>query len=140
MYIVCAHCAAINNVPDARLHDAPVCGKCKQAVLPAQPISHNYMTLPAFLNAAKQPVLFDFWATWCGPCQNFAPYFAQAGAQRPGIHFVKIDVDACPEVASACTIRSVPTLILFKDAEEVERIAGGVSVPQLLKWLDHYAA
>ena len=74
---------------------------------------------------ASTPVLVDFWATWCGPCVALAPTIEAVAAQFDGkIKVVKVDVDCNPSVPSRLGIRSIPTLVLFRDGSEKERLVG----------------
>lgn len=60
-------------------------------------------------------VLVDFWASWCGPCRMFAPTFTAASEKHPDIVFAKVDTEAEQELAAAASIRSIPTLMAFRD-------------------------
>ena len=71
------------------------------------------------------PTLVDFWAGWCMPCKIFAPVVEEISHEMDGrANFAKVDIDECPELAAELGIESIPTLILFKDGEELDRIVG----------------
>ncbi|WP_374350286.1 thioredoxin TrxC [Chitinimonas sp.] len=136
MQLNCPHCGTANRFPDQRLSDGPSCGGCKRPLLAGTPLEVDDAQLPLFLANSREPVLVDFWAAWCGPCQVMAPQFAAAASQRPGVHFVKVDSDAAPVASRHFAIRSIPTLILFRQGQEVARLSGAMQASQLLAWLD----
>jgi thioredoxin 2 len=134
--LVCPHCQAVNRVAQGRLQDAPLCGKCGQSVLPAQPVNLTAQNFSRFIERNQMPVLVDFWAPWCGPCKMFAPVFAQlAGSYATRVRFAKVDTEAEQSLAAQYGIRSIPTLALFRDGREVARVSGALPPTQLQAWL-----
>lgn len=135
LIIPCAHCAGLNRLPADRLAEGPRCGRCKSSVLTDSPFDVNQAS---FANQIKGdlPLLEDVWASWCGPCRNFAPTFAQAAAQLKGrCRLAKLDSEANPQLSTQLGIRSIPSLILFRNGREVARQSGSLPLPQLLAWL-----
>lgn len=135
MHLVCPACAATNRVPEAKLEDQPVCGRCGAELMAARPVDLSDGNFAAFVAKTELPVLVDFWADWCGPCKMMAPHFAQAAAQQPLIRFAKLDTEANRQTAAAYNIRSIPTLMLFQGGREVARQAGALSAADLQRWL-----
>ncbi|MBQ9060705.1 MAG: thioredoxin [Firmicutes bacterium] len=82
------------------------------------------------------PVLVDFWATWCGPCQMVAPILSQIAEENEGkIKVGKINVDEQPELAQQFGIMSIPTMMVFKGGEKVNQMVGAVPKEEILKLL-----
>lgn len=78
----------------------------------------------------------DVWAEWCGPCKSFAPVFAQAATQLAGkCRLAKLDSEANQQLSGQLGIRSIPSLIVFKNGREVARQSGALPLAQLLAWL-----
>ena len=86
---------------------------------------------------SDQPVLVDFWATWCGPCRMVAPILEEiANEQGERLRVAKLDVDANPITAGRFGVRSIPTLILFKNGRETQRLVGYMPKEKVLSLLN----
>ena len=135
--IVCPQCFVTNRVPDARLEDAPTCGKCHQALFQASPVSVDMAQFQKMIAYNDIPVIVDFWAQWCGPCKMFAPVYAQAAEQlEPRFRLLKVDTEAHQDIASQYRIQSIPTIAEFKQGKEFTRQAGAMQLGQFLQWVD----
>jgi len=135
MLIACPHCVATNRVPDERLGDDPVCGRCGQALLAGEPVVLTDANFDAVVGKTELPVVIDFWAAWCGPCRMMAPQFTQAARQLKGrVVFAKVDSDASPKLSARFGIRSIPTMLMLRSGVEVRRMSGALQAAQIVGW------
>ena len=99
-------------------------------------VKKQFSSFQDLLEGSDIPVLVDFYATWCGPCQMMAPILEQVGASlRDRLQIVKIDTDKYPNLASKYQIEALPTLVLFKNGQPAERIEGVLQAQQLIQHL-----
>ena len=135
LLIPCPHCNGLNRIPAARVGEHPKCGRCKNEVLLSKPFDLNQADYVSQIKG-DLPLLLDVWAQWCGPCKSFAPVFEQAAGQWVGkCRLAKLDSEANPQLAGQLGIRSIPSLILFKNGREIARQSGALPLPQLKAWL-----
>ena len=139
LHIVCPHCDAVNRLPQARLAENPVCGKCGQSLFNAHPVALTQQTFAKAITRNDIPVLVDFWAPWCGPCKMMAPQFEQAAKTlEPRVRLAKVDTEAEQALGAQYGIRSIPTLALFKGGKEMARQAGAMGSADIVRWTQNY--
>ena len=135
MLIACPHCTTTNRVPDTRLTEDPVCGRCGKPLLDGHPVELNDANFDAVTAKTELQVVVDFWAPWCGPCRMMAPQFEQAARQLKGrALFAKVNSDDNPRAASRFAIRSIPTMVMLRGGAETKRAAGALQAGQIVSW------
>jgi thioredoxin 2 len=141
--VECSSCQTINRLKYGSLERATKCGKCHTPLpFPAEPIALTGTQLfDAAIGHASMPVVVDFWAEWCGPCHMMAPEIDKVAQRTAGRALVlKVDTDANPDLSQRYLIRSIPTIAIFQDGREVDRVAGvqpAAAIEQLLTRHSH---
>lgn len=82
-------------------------------------------------------VLLKFHATWCQPCKSFAPVVDSVAGSRNDVEFAAVDIDQLPELRENYKVRSVPTLVLLKDGQQVDTLVGSNTASNVNHWIDH---
>lgn len=136
LHVVCPHCAAVNRIPAAKLNQTPACGQCKEALFTGEPVELTASNFDRHIERSDLPVVIDFWAPWCGPCQQMAPNFHQAAIDlEPYARLTKVNTEDEQQLAARFNIRSIPTLAIFRDGREIARQSGALDLSSLKRWI-----
>ncbi len=137
LIVVCPHCHSPNRVPEDRLAAGGTCGKCKGSLFAGEPVELDAASFDKHVSRSEIPVVVDFWAPWCGPCRQMAPAFAKAAAElEPHYQLAKVNTEAEQALAARFSIRSIPTLAVFRSGREVARQAGAMDNVSLKRWIE----
>jgi thioredoxin 2 len=140
LIIRCLKCGTKNRMPEERLSQKPLCGKCKEPLIIARqtikPIDVSDDSFSREVLTPETSVLVDCWAPWCGPCKSLSPIIDELATDYAnGVKVVKLNVDENPVTASQYGVRSIPTMLFFREGKLVERLVGAMPKQEIEKHL-----
>ena len=144
LVVACSKCGTKNRVdPRSAAEQVAKCGKCGTPLDVSKGVDVAEHTTPVIVTDAtfqqevlqgsiRQPVLLDCWAPWCGPCRMVGPIMEQLAAESKGrFRVAKLNVDENPQTAAQFQIQSIPTMLIFKNGQLVDRIVGAQPKPAI---------
>ena len=136
LHVVCPHCHTTNRIRADDLANAPDCGQCHRPLFEGEPLLLDDASFDKHITRSQIPVVVDFWAPWCGPCLQMAPFFHEAAQQlEPQVRLAKLDTEAHQSIAVRYGIRSIPTMIVFQGGREVARTSGARGASDIVRWV-----
>ena len=134
--IVCPKCGATNRLPAGKPALEAKCGKCGEKLFSGTPAILTDANFNKTITRSSIPVVVDFWAEWCGPCKMMAPEFAKAAARlEPQVRMAKLNTETAQATAAQYGIRSIPTLMIFKDGKVAAQQPGAMPAAQIEQWV-----
>lgn len=136
--VACSTCGRKNRLPGTA-SGIPRCGECHQPLAWVTEAGDDDFS--EVVEAARVPVVVDFWAPWCGPCRMVSPALEQVAAELAGrLKLVKVNVDQAPRLSERFTVQAIPTLVVIDQGRVVARRSGAAPADVLREWVDHALA
>ena len=140
--MACPRCAQRNRLKYEALKQTFRCGKCQSEIpRPAEPINvTSDLAFDALISHSALPVLVDFWAPWCGPCEMVAPEFAKVARETAG-HLVvaKVNTEELPSLSARFRITAIPTMVIFNNGLEAARQMGAMPAPRIHQFIAQHS-
>lgn len=140
--VSCPSCGGANRVRRDRVlaGASPVCGHCKKALaVDAAPVTVTDNNFAIEVLGFPRPVLVDLWAAWCPPCRMIAPTLEEIAVELMGkVRIAKLNVDENPQTHAKLRVSGIPTLVMFRDGREIDRVVGALPPPQLRSWIGRF--
>lgn len=134
--VVCPHCGGVNAIPVKESYSKAACGHCKGSLLETKPLNLDAETFDRLMVNDERLIVADFWAPWCGPCRSMAPSFEAAARNFPlKAVFVKINTEEQQQLAARFGIRSIPTVIAFKNNRMIDQFSGALPESEIARWV-----
>lgn len=139
--VVCPECGYVNKVIKQEHYSEADCTHCKASLLQTKPIQVDEEAFDNHIWNSDLLVVVDFWAPWCSPCRKMAPDFEAAATTQPmHARFLKVNTDEQGALATRYNIRTLPSLIVFKNGYEINRITRMMSAEEIQRWTEKYIA
>ena len=136
----CPACGANNRVPEEKIQQGlePVCGRCKTPLAnSSHPVIVTDANFAEEVERSSLPVLLDMWAPWCGPCRMIAPVIEQLAGELAGrVKVGKLNTDENRRTQARFGVRSIPTLLVLKNGQEIDRLVGALPKQEILRRLE----
>ena len=137
----CRSCKTLNRVPADKLAGGPLCGQCKTPLsFPDQPVNATTASFDQAVNEWPEFTLVEFWAKWCGYCRMVEPVVNDLASWKAGrMQVLKVDVDAEPALAQRFHVKATPTIIMYRNGQQLGRIDGAPKEKlDLVRWVDQF--
>lgn len=134
--VVCPQCGGVNAIPIKDSYVKAACGHCKGSLLDTKPLSVDITSFDRLMLNDERLIVADFWAPWCGPCKSMAPSFEEAARSFPlKAQFIKINTEEVQQLGGRFGIRSIPTVIAFKNNRIIDQFSGALPASQIIAWV-----